>query len=131
MIGINDLYDISAAFARIRAEIEYENNIPILQSITKVLSDNTTYEANQIRNAIAEIPGLDKEKWHYVFHKNLYVYDVILKNHKIIELLIIVCNTLISALRSRKYELAYDLADAIHCLPDIIAENKLPVPKKK
>ena len=129
MIGINDLHDISAAFTRIRSDIEYEKNIAILQSMTEVLAINDAYETNQIRNAIAKLPDLDREKWRYVFHQNLYVYDAILKDPALINLLLSACNGLISALHSKNFELAYDLTDAIHCLPSIIAENKFVVPK--
>jgi hypothetical protein len=129
MIGSNDLYDISAAFTRIRAEIQYEQNINILQSIKKVLQIENSYESNQIRNAIAQIPDLNIEKWYYVYHQNIYVYDAILKNKNIIIILIIICDKLISALQLKNYDFACDLVDAVHCLPDIIAENKFTIPK--
>lgn len=129
MILIHDLYDISQAFIGMRADIKYDKNIFILQNIIKVLRSNNSYEPNQIRNTLAEIPDLDREKWEYVYHQNLYVYHSPLKNQKIINILIKSCEELIIALQSKNFDSAWDLVDTIHCLPDIIAENKFSITK--
>ena len=129
MIGINDLYDMSAVFTCMRADIKYDKNITILQNIIKVLLIEDTYEPNQIRNRIAEVPDLDHEKWYFVYHQNLYVYNAILKDQNITNILMKACEKLISALQLQKFDLARDLADTIHCLPDIITENRFTIPK--
>jgi len=40
-----------------------------------------------------------------------------------------ICDELVSVLQLKNFDLAYDLADAIHCLPNIIAENNFTIPK--
>ena len=128
MIGIHDLHDISAAWIRIREDIYYDKNILILQKINQVLLKKQDYQANQIRNSIAEIPNLS-DIWNYVHHPNVYVYDAILKDPLILDLLKTICDKLILCIQSKQYDLACDLADTVHCLPDIIAENKFSIPK--
>ena len=129
MIGIHDLYDLSAVFKRLRAEIQYERNIPILRAIQTVLSLQDTYISNQIRIALSNVPNMDKEKWSFAFHNNLYVYEAILKNQEIVDLLIKICDEIADLLIREKFDRAEDLADAVHCLPDIVAENKLTIPR--
>ncbi len=129
MIGQNDLYDMTAVFKRIREDVQYPHNIIILQKVIDVLNTQNIYKANQIRNSIAEIPGLDQKKWYFVFHQNLYVHEILLKDSRIVNLLKKICEDLIMAIKSCKYEYAKDLADMVHCLPDIIAENNLNIPR--
>jgi hypothetical protein len=129
MLSINDLYDISAVFTRMRFEIRYDKNIDILQRMIKVMQINDFYEDNQIRNAIAEILDLDREKYPFVYHQNYYVHHSFLKNPILINLMIKICNELISAIASEQFEKAEDLADTVHCLPDIIAENRFTITK--
>ena len=129
MIGQNDLYDIAAVFKQIRENVQYSKNIIILQKIIDVLKIQGAYEANQIRSTISEIPDLDQDKWYFVFYKNLYVHDMILKDSRIVNLLKKICEDLIIAITSHEYEYARDLTDTIHCLPEIIAENHLTIPK--
>ena len=87
MIGQNDLYDMTAVFKRIREDVQYPHNIIILQKVIDVLNTQNIYKANQIRNSIAEIPGLDQKKWYFVFHQNLYVHEILLKDSRIVNLL--------------------------------------------
>jgi len=129
MIGIHDLHDISAVFTRMRSDIEYDKNTAILQAIKTVLSVEYGYENNQIRNAISKIPHIDAEKWYFAFHENLYMYDAVLKKKSITELLVKVCDELFSVLMSNHFNIALDLVDAVHCLPNIIAENRFSIPK--
>lgn len=130
MIDKYDLYDLSAVFANIRSDVEYKLNIQILDKIIQVLSvDKETTEENQIRKAIAEIENLDCEKWYYVYHSNLYVNHSILENKDIYKLLITVCELLKTLLENQQYDRAYDLADAVHCLPEIIADNNFSITK--
>jgi hypothetical protein len=129
MLSANDLYDMSAVLTRMRFEIRYAKNIAILERIIRVLQISDFYEDNQIRNAIAEIPELDREKYPFIYHQNYYVHHSFLKNPILINLMIKICNKLISAIASEKFEKAEDLADTVHCLPDIIAENRLTITK--
>ncbi len=128
MISKIDLYDLTASFVSIRINIKYELNSIILHEIVKVLCFyDKTYEDNQIRKAIASINNLDKERWYFVYHNNIYVRHQLLKEEAIYQLLIKVCNLLIQLLEDEEYENAYDLVDTIHFLPDIIADNNFTI----
>lgn len=130
MISKYDLYDLSAVLVNIRSDVEYKLNVQILDKIIQMLStDEYTTEENQVRKAIAEVQNLDREKWYFVYHNNLYVNHSLLKKEEIYSLLLTICKSLKTALENQQYDKAYDLADAVHCLPDIIADNGFSVPK--
>ncbi|MHB1453783.1 MAG: hypothetical protein ACYCYM_07515 [Saccharofermentanales bacterium] len=127
MIGINDLHDMSAIFTGIREDIKNDKNEIIIQKIIQVLFMKDTYEYNQLRNTLKDIDGLDKEKWNFVFHENLYVYNAILHDDNIYVILTKICEKLRNAILQNKFDEAEDLTNAVHCLPDIIAENHLTI----
>jgi hypothetical protein len=130
MITKNDLYDISAAFTIVRNDSKCIKNKEVLEAIKQVLSsDKQIFTDNQIRIALSGIDGLDRDKWYFAFHNNIYVNHHILKNDKIYDLLIHACDGLIQVLQKEDYANAYDLADGMHCLPDIIADNNFTVTK--
>ena len=129
MISIYDLYDMGAIFKLIRLEINYEKNIDILRQINEVLLNQSSYESNQIRRAVANITNLNHENWGFVYKENTYVYDDFVRNKAIINILNKVCDELIVTLELKKYNIAYDLIDTIHCLPIIIANNHFSIPK--
>ncbi len=131
MISQNDLYDITFAYITIRNDIQYKLNSEILSKIIRVLRyDDKKYEDNQVRKALADLKGLDQEKWYYVYHNNIYINHQFLKNRYIYELLIKLCEESIYTLKTQNFEKAYDLLDCYHCLPDIIANNHFRIPKK-
>lgn len=86
-----------------------------------------SYEYNQFRNALKGIDGLDKEKWNFVFQENLYVYNAILHDDNTYVILSKICEKLRNTLLQNEFEEAEDLTNAVHCLPDIIAENHLTI----
>ena len=130
MISNNDLHDITAAFIAIRSNPKYELNNAILDKIVQVLKlDDQTSEHNQIRKAIASIKNLNQDRWYYVYHNNVYVYNRFLRNKQIYQLLIKACETLKQLLEMQDYERSHDLVDSIHCLPDIIVENNFSITK--
>ncbi|MHB9142563.1 MAG: hypothetical protein ACYC25_11880, partial [Paludibacter sp.] len=59
---------------------------------------------------------------------NSYVHFSILKNVNMYNIIINACKKLKDAIREKNDEKVYDLADTIHCLPDIIAENDFKIP---
>ena len=129
MINKYDLYDISFALVTIRNDIREKSNTEILTQIIDVLQENNCYEDNQIRRAISTISTLDREKWFFVYHNNLYVNHLLLKNDSIYELLIASFQHLANMLTHNQFEQAYDLIDCIHCLPEIIADNHFTIPR--
>ncbi|MBS5843405.1 MAG: hypothetical protein KIC77_07975 [Clostridiales bacterium] len=130
MISDYDLLDLSAIFVLMRYDISNENNIIILTKVIDVLSKGDTYYIdNQIRIALASLSYLDKEAWEFVYHNNVYVTYRFLENKIIYSILVQSCIAVKEALANDELEKAYDLFDCIHCLPEIIADNKLKIPK--
>ncbi|MBR6935184.1 MAG: hypothetical protein IKH41_06815 [Clostridia bacterium] len=128
MIFKNDLYDIGFALSIIRNTISEKNNSIIVSKIISVLESEKT-DDNQIRKAISSIEGINNELWNFAFHNNVYVVHQLVKNISLYSLLIKVMKDLESQLLNEEYEKAYDLLDCFHCLPTIIADNNLIIPK--
>ena len=129
MITKNDLYDISFVFISIRIDIKNKYNSEVLSKIISVLKENNFVFDNQIRKAISGINGLNMEQWSPMFHENIYVNHQFLKNTCIYNLLTSLCVEIKYLLEHSDFERAYDLIDAIHCLPNIIADNHFHIPK--
>lgn len=113
----------------IRNNIRHELNAAILCKIISALEAKEIFEDNQIRKAIATIEDLDREQWYCMYHNNVYVKHEYLKNESAYSLLIQLCDELKRLILNRDFDKAYDLADAFHCLPDIIADNDFEIPK--
>lgn len=130
MICRNDLYDISFALTSIRSNIYYELNNVVLQKIEGVLkSDKQVLEPNQIRNAISSIQDLDRERWHLVYHNNLYANYRLIKDDNIYLVLLNSVGALKRLIQNHEFAQAFDLADCIHALPEILADNNISIPK--
>jgi len=132
MICNYDLYDISEAFIIIRQDILKCQNIEVVEKMIQVLSDtmnSNEFSFNSVRDSLASINNLNREVWYYVFHKNFYVHFSILKNKKIYQILISICELLKAAFLEGNQEKIYDLVDCVHCLPNIIAENNFTITK--
>lgn len=130
MISQNDLYDMSFALVLIRNNIQYDLNSVVVSKIEQVLKNNSLqFEDNQFRKALATIDNLDYTKWYYVLHNNIYVNHRLLADYDVYRLLIQLCNTLKELLYQQHFEQAYDLVDCFHCLPNIIADHNLTIPK--
>lgn len=129
MINKNDLYDLSFVLISIRNDIREESNTKILRQIITVLETENTTEDNQIRKAISSIEGLDNERWFFASHNNVYVNHQLLKNENTYALLVKLLQSLNDVLCQEEFDKAYDLVDCFHCLPEIIADNKLSIPK--
>ena len=129
MITKNDLYDITQALIIIRNNIKEELNAEVLFEIIKTLETDNSTDENQIRKAISSIDQLDRERWFFVYHNNVYVNHRIMNKPAILSLLVNALKCLLSELRRGNFDKAYDLADGIHCLPEIIADNDFKIPK--
>ena len=130
MLSNYDLYDISATFMRLRKDIQCEANVAIIEAILpKIQFDKQYNDDNQIRQAIASVQGLDRDLWYFVYYNNVYVHRRILKDEYIYTILLVVCERIHKLLICKQFNQAYDIVDAVHCLPDIIAENNFSVTK--
>lgn len=140
MITKNDLYDITFSLMIIRYRVSEQTNIGVLYQMIKVLetdaepankrAEDEWIEDNQIRKAISTVEGLDKEFWSFVYHNNVYVNQQILKNPYIYDLLINILRELLYVIKNEEFKKAFDLADNVHCLPELIADNNFTVPKR-
>ena len=129
MITQNELYDLSFVISLVRNEIDDPNNVTVLDSILFLMKDPTQLvENNHIRKALSQLSQLS-EKWEFTKHENYYVRTLIFKDETFQNELVLNLTDLKSLLQSEKFEQAYDLADALHVLPEIIADNNGQIPK--
>ena len=119
-----DLYDLYAVFTEIRHDIQYKYNINILDTLIDILKYDEPMEDNMIRKAVSAISELDNERWSFVYYNNLYVYHKRITLPYINKLLYSICLSLKEALSDENFEMAYDIADCIHCLPLIMVDKK-------
>lgn len=133
MICDQELFDISACFSRIRWDVKNSNNKEVVDKIINVLSiqknENEIFSFNNIRKAISSIDNIDRDIWEFVFCENIYVHYTMVKDVHIYTLLIKSCELLKQAIDEGIDEKIDNLVDSIHCLPDIIAESHLKIPK--
>ena len=130
MITDFDLLDLSAVFKLLRFDITDKNGSTILDKVISVLvAEDADFDDNQIRMALASIPGLDKEKWGFVYHNNIYVTHRLLRNKAIYTIINKSCRMLKAAIEHGEFDKANDLADCIHCLPEIIVNNQFHITK--
>lgn len=130
MIYKHDLYDIAKAFINIRHNVKEKSNIEVLEAIISVLNKGyNDSEDNQIRRALRELKNLDIELWYYVYHDNIYTHHYLFNNENIYKLFKTLCRETILLLENGDFERAYDLIDAYHSLPEIVANNNFIIPK--
>ena len=128
MITQNELYDLGFVIKLIRSEIDDPNNVAVLELILLMFENpDQLIENNQIRKTLCQISQLS-EKWEFVRHENYYVRTLIFKDRTIQTELYVALTNLKLLLQSKKYEQAFDLADALHALPEIIVDNGGKVP---
>ena len=131
MLFKNDLYDISAAFVNIRSEPNNVLNAEIALKLFEVISDpEPPKDENGVRLALSTIEGLDKSRWYFVFHSNYYVNHSLLKDKNIYLMLIDILDELQNAVSNNNSIQTCDLMDAVHGLPQAIADNYFKVPSK-
>jgi phage-related protein len=129
MVTQNELHDLGFVIKLIRSDINDPNNIMVLDSILLMLKDTSKLiENNQIRKALSLLPQLN-EKWEFVKHENYYIRTLIIKNEAVQNELLKGLTELKFLLQSDKFTQAYDLADVLHALPEIISDNNGSIPK--
>ncbi len=130
MISQYDLYDISFAFAILRNDVKCESVSKVLLKIENVLIQECDWNDNQIRKEISSIENLDKNIWGFAYHNNVYVNCRILKDKRIYDIMIKICRKLIQLHKAKEFDEFYELIDSVHCLPEIIADNKCSIPNE-
>lgn len=130
MLSVYDLYDLSRVLTNIRAFPEYSFNADIIKTVLHVLSDRSdNHELNQFRTALMTIEGLD-ETYSFVRVQNVYTYfPTVLKDETVYGILTSALQSLSQAIAEENREKIVDLADCLHNLPIMIAENRFSVPR--
>lgn len=131
MLNFFDLYDLHAIFVNIRNNALDSSNEKIITQILQVLKNrNENFEFNQIRNALKVLNLSNQKEYSFVFTNNVYPYvPYVIKEEKIYELFQVVCEELLGSVRQHRFSQVFDLADAVHNLPLVLAENKLHIPQ--
>ena len=122
-----DLYDIYAVFVLIRAYPEDKTNALAVAAVREVVDapQGQFGRTNAIRARLGNIPELDREKWFFIDTQNVYTYmPPILKEERAYALLSACLAEMQEVMRLGDTDRIYDLADALHNIPLILAEGK-------
>ena len=122
-----DLYDIYAVFVLIRAYPEDKANALAVAAVREVVDapQGQLGRTNAIRSRLGNIPELDREKWFFIDTPNVYTWmPPILKDEKSYASLSACLEEMQKAMRAGNTDRIYDLADALHNIPLILAEGK-------
>lgn len=134
MICIYDLYDLHAIFTAVRSSPQSKINADVISRAIEVLKNrHINNETNQFRTALRTIGLLDTQGlYEFAFVENKYCYFPLpfLKDEKIYLLLIKACENMLKAISENNEDKIYDLADCLHNLPIIIADNKYSIPNQ-
>ena len=122
-----ELYDLYAVLIRIRCSPSDPADIRIVSAIIDLLDAPQTtnmVEVNAVRKAISIIEGIDKEKWHFAFVNNEYTFgERIIKDELSYKVLEAGFSELLDVLQTEDEKHIYDIADALHNVPIIFAQN--------
>lgn len=128
MITQHELHDLSYVLSLIRSDIKCPDNIKVLDILLTIMNEpENLISDNTIRNSLRVVTTLGNA-WEFVRHENYYIDTFIFKNMNVQIYLYNMIKELKTLIISCNYTQAYDLADAIHALPDIIADNKGNIP---
>ena len=132
MLNIFDLYDLHAIFVNIRNNPANPLNEVIVSKLLQILTlDNKNSDTNQIRVALRELNISDQQEYSFALCENVYTYiPCLIKDENIYKLLRLTCDELLKVTRNGNLEQIEDLADALHNLPLLLAENNLSLPKR-
>lgn len=133
MFTVYDLFDLHFIIVMVRSSPEDKENPEILSKVRDVISDyKKSQHHNVFRKALQTIPSLKgKAGYDFVFTENTYTYypNGFLKDEEIYRLLYKALSELKNVTEEGNREKIYDLADCLHNLPVMIAENRYSVPK--
>ena len=130
MLTTHELYDLYFLITTIRNDIKDETNIYILENVVDLYRNGTVQiDDNRLRKLMISLNICDN-KWYVLRHENRYSQETgFLKNEDQIEFLISNLDELRNLLICKKYEQAFDLADALHMYPEIIARYLKKIPR--
>ena len=122
-----DFHDIHSILTMLRAEPEKEYNTQIIASILKILSEpqiDNTVDDNIIRKQLRCIDSLDKDFFRWVYVDNIYTYGLnFIKEDFCYSFLEKGFSKLLECAKNQDYKQLEALADALHNIPIIFAED--------
>lgn len=128
MLNVFDLYDLYLIITNIRNEPELKLNRDILIGVICVLR-NRNNNMNQFRAELQKINLEERPEYSFVKTLNDYSYiPFLIKDDNIYNLLEECCQTLLNVVLENNIQKIEDLADTLHNLPILLAENKLCIP---
>ena len=122
-----DLHDIYAVLLLIRANPADKDNALAVDAVKEIVDAPQAQlgSPNAIRSRLGNIPELDREKWFFIDVENVYTWmPPTLKDDKAYAILSACLGEMVEALNTGDQTRIYDLADAIHNIPIILAEGK-------
>ena len=122
-----DLHDMYYVLTMLRAYPKMTYNSQVLRAIIRVLNapqtDNTV-DTNLIRKGLRTIETIDKECFRWIYVDNIYTYGLkIIHNEFCYDFLENAFRKLLECIEKEAYEQLEDLADALHNIPIIFAED--------
>ena len=122
-----DFYDIYWSIVLMRSngsEYDYVVSKTIKDAIDIRQKDNVV-ETNTIRTFLSEIDELTEyEEWQWIHTKNVYTYgEKIIKDDFAYQILSAMFEELLRCLKDPDEDRIYDLKDAMHNIPVILAEG--------
>jgi len=120
---VHELYDLKCLLVTIRSDVKDASFPYVLENAVSLYKDeNSEIDDNRLRKMLI---GLDicGEKWHTLRHENRYAATGFLKNDEHNRFLIDGLDELKNLLAQKQYDQAYDLADALHNYPEVVAKN--------
>ena len=122
-----DLYDLYAVFLLIRAYPADKANALAVAAVKEIVDapQGQLGRTNAIRTCLGNIPELDREKWYFAGTENVYTYvPSVLKDEKSYAILSACLAEMQEAMTMGEIDRIYDLADALHNIPVILAGGK-------
>ena len=123
MITQYELYELTAVLVGIRMDIKSEHNLCITEAVIDLLTKEDMVMDNCVREALSKLNLNNISYWSYITCRNYNHHNTFFKDKEIQNILLVTFIMLKELLVTKKFEQAYDFVDAVHCLPDIIAEQ--------
>ena len=127
MLTNYDLHDIYWSIVLMRSDSSEHDRavVSAIKCTVDAEQEDNTIESNKIRNILSEIKELKNfEKWQWIYTQNVYTYGIkIIKDEFAYQILSDILGELLTCLNEPNGQQAYDLKDAIHNVPIILAEE--------